>query len=538
MPKRQISHNEVLDYLKNLPYSQFKNVVEHYTTHNKADFQKEMDNMITLNFQSRLESLDVNSSCPKCSSKSIKKNGNKQNIQMFKCKDCNTQFNLFTDTILEKTKWHWDIWINVLHMTLNYYSLHQMINVLEKDYGCDGINYKTVWSWRMKLINAISQMPMPKLSGIVQIDETFIRESQKGSRELISYIGNEIDRKPHYGRIPSKYGVVGAEFATITTAIDNTGHCVCKVVGLGKMSKEVFMDFFEDYLDNPSYICSDANPLYRDYCNLKSIIHYERPSNYLTLIRKAGYDTPDYANPIEAKLTEASNQKILSKLYYEEITDKITNKGDLSYEEFSILKKANKLSLAKVNELHLDIKKFIYGEMTNVSTKYLSDYIGFFTYLKNYKVDNGFYPSSKKDAELIFIEILKTKINLTTNDIKEKELDLPKPSSRYTTVLKQKTEEARKATSNEYFKFDEEDGFKTFNMRDYLSDKPKYKLHELCKELGLTKYRKLAQWSLVSLLLKQPNINETVYKLLLEDRHYKVADEDLEAIKDGKYRRY
>lgn len=538
MPKRQITHDEVLEYLKNLPYSQFKDVVEHYSNNHKADFQKEMDNMVTLNLQDRLQSIGVNDTCPKCNSGSIKKNGHKRNIQMFKCKDCNTQFNLFTGTVLEKTKWHWDIWINVLHMTLNHYSIHDMINVLEKDYGCFGINYKTVWLWRMKLINSLANMPMPTLSGIVQVDETFIRESQKGSRELVSYIGNDIERKPRYGRRPSEYGVMGSEFATVTTAIDNTGHCVCKVVGLGKMSKEVFMDLFEAHLDSPAFICSDANHLYRDYCNLKNIIHYERPSNYLTLIQKAGYETPDYTNPTKLKLTEASNEKVLHKLYSEGVIDKITNRGALSYEEFNVLKQANSLSLARVNELHSEIKKFIYKDMTNVSTKYLQDYVGFFTYLRNYRVDNGNYPSSKKDAEAIFIEILKTKTNLTTLDVREKELNLPKPSSRYITVLKQKTEEARKATSNKYFKFDQEDGFKTFNMREYLLDKPKYKLHELCKELSLTKYRKLAHWSLVSLLLKQPNINDYVYRLLLEDRHYKIADEDLEAIKAGKYRQH
>lgn len=47
--------------------------------------------------------------------------------------------------------------------------------------------------------------------------------------------------------------------------------------------------------------------------------------------------------------------------------------------------------------------------MTNVSTKYLEDYIGFFTYIRNWRVKNGSYPSSRKDAKKIFIELLKSK---------------------------------------------------------------------------------------------------------------------------------
>lgn len=48
-------------------------------------------------------------------------------------------------------------------------------------------------------------------------------------------------------------------------------------------------------------------------------------------------------------------------------------------------------------------------------------------------------------------------------------------------------------------------------------------------------YRQLALWSLVSEILKQPNIDEIIYKLLADDRHYKIDEEDLEAIKAGRY---
>ena len=117
-------------------------------------------------------------------------------------------------------------------MIINSYSLPDMINVLEKDYGCAGINYKTVWLWRMKPIHAFASLPMPKLTGIIQVDETFIRKSQKASRNLISTINKSEKRNPRYGRRPSKLGIMGPEFATVVTAIDNRGCCVCKVSSL------------------------------------------------------------------------------------------------------------------------------------------------------------------------------------------------------------------------------------------------------------------------------------------------------------------
>ena len=49
----------------------------------------------------------------------------------------------------------------------------------------------------------------------------------------------------------------------------------------------------------------------------------------------------------------------------------------MNFEDFQKLKKQNSLPLGRVNELHNEIKKFIYSGMTNVSTKYLQNYIVF-----------------------------------------------------------------------------------------------------------------------------------------------------------------
>jgi len=136
---------------------------------------------------------------------------------------------------------------------------------------------------------------------------------------------------------------------------------------------------------------------------------------------------------------------------------------------------------------------------------------------------------------MIFEEILKIKVNYTTIDVNNQEIDLPKPSGRYVALLKEETEKARSISANKYFKFDEEDGVKTFNKREYLTNLPKTKIYALCKECGLTGYKKLSMWSVISLLLKQPNIDLIIYKLLQEDRYYKIAEEDLAAIADGRF---
>ncbi len=535
MTRTTLTTENISEFLNNLPFTEFKSLVKNYTKHTKTNLETEMKRLVTLNLQKRLERLGINSSCPTCGSEKIEKYGKRSTgVQVYRCKGCNRIFSLFTGTILEKTSWHWDIWIKVLNLTLNGYSIEDMVNILKKDYGCEGINPKTVWLWRAKLIHAIATFSMPTLSGVIQVDETFIRESQKGSRTLVSPLKG-IERKPRYGSHPSKFGTMGPEFATVTTAIDNRGYCVCKVSGMGRLTTEQFVDYFDSYFDNPSYICSDANPIYEEYCELFKIPHYIKPSSYEEILKTNGYIKHENIEPSKIKETTANNKKILVELYKRCLIERITGKGTLSHAEFCKLKEANGLNLGRVNELHKDLKAFINKDMTNVSTKYLQDYVGYFTFLKNWTAQYGTKPTSMQDAKIILEEILKLKINYTTFEVENQTLEVPKPTGKYVSVLKAETQKARIATENKYFKFDEEDGMKTFNKRDYLSNIPRYKLYEICKECGLKGYKKLALWSIISALLKQPNINGIIYRLLERDRHYKIADEDLEHIKAGHF---
>ena len=212
MAKKALDLNEVIDYVAQLPFKDFYKVVREYSNTQYTDFSDAMNQIVVSNFEQRLEKLEINKNCPNCGSDKVSKYGKRNNIQVFKCKECSKRFTRFSGTVLEKTRWHWDIWLKVLEMTLNSYSIEDMRQVLINDYNCSGIDTKTIWLWRLKLIHAMSEMPMPLLSGVVQVDETFIRESQKGSRKLSSTIGNTIERKPRYGRQPSHYGVMGAEF--------------------------------------------------------------------------------------------------------------------------------------------------------------------------------------------------------------------------------------------------------------------------------------------------------------------------------------
>ena len=532
MPKKKIiTKKEIQTSLNTLPLKDFLSIIDEYSKTNGVDLDSVKSKLITDDLQNRLINKGINTNCPYCNSKNIVKNGNKNNIQHFKCKNCNKQFTPFTNTILEKTKLHWDIWVKVVQLVLLNTPVEKIQKILIKDYGCIGINYKTVFLWRHKLLFALSKMPMPKLSGIIQVDETFFRESQKGSRELESTVKGEI-RLPRYGRRPSKYGVMGNEFANVVCMVDVNGYVVAKVIGLGKLTKEVFTSEFDDYIDNPIYLCSDGNSVYKDYCTLKNIPLYIKPSNYVHTIQNAGITQLDPTSPTYKRDYE-KQQKIYEKLYNEKLIDYIYNM-DMPYEDFYHLKNANSLGLSRVNQFHSELKRFLVYNTRSVSTKYLEDYIGFQVYVRNWTITNGSSPSTLEDAENIFIDILKGKTTYKTKDLENAKLELPKVSDKYMSLLKEKTEEARKITSNPYFKYDEEDHVISFNKREYLENIPKYKLEKLRKHYKIS--AKWAKYAVISELLKKKDIDKQILLLIDSDKHIKISDEDMEFLNDAAYR--
>lgn len=537
MAQKFFTDSELRDTLVKLPFNKVKILIDYYSQVTGANFNKEFHQIITNSLQNKLEEHGITKACRKCGSITVVKDGKRADgVQKYLCKDCSTRFTLFSGTILEKTNWHWDAWVRTLEMTINHIPLKAMQNVLINDYGCHGINIKTIWLWRHKLIHAIATMETPKLSGIVQIDETFIRESQKGSRSLVTYLPKPYVRKARYGRQPSKLGIMGPEFATVVTAIDNRGYCVCEVSSLGRVTEDLILDIVEKHIDNPAYICTDGNLVYRKVFNVLEIPHYVKPSDYDATLKESGYEVPDDTDPIKAASTRTNNDKILEKLYFAEEIDQIINRGDLNYQEFIQLKKLTGLNLGRVNEFHKDIKNYINKKMTNVSTKYLQDYLGFFAYIRNWRVTNGKYPTSSKDAEQILIDVLKNNVNYTITDVKLQELEMPIASTRYVTLLDIYTAKTRMISNNKYFKFNEEDGVRSFNKRAYLSDQPKSKLFNICKECKVTKYRKMGLWILVNTILKQPNIEDIIFKLISEEQHIKITQEDIDGMNDDFFR--
>ena len=524
---------QMMEQMGALTPAQFKALVQAYADKNGQNSGRVWSSAVYATSEQHLASLGINSACPACGSIAVVQNGvSDAGIQRFLCQDCGKSFTRFTGTLLEKSRFPWEVWVTVLRMTLNDDSLEDIQTVLERDYGCEGINIKTVFAMRLKLVYAMADIEPPMLTGVIQMDESFVRESQKGHNlELVSYLKG-VERKPRYGRKPSKYGTMGPEFATILTAIDSRGYCVCKVVSLGRASTDAAIDLYEQHCHDAAYLCSDANSIYDDVCDLLDIPHYVKPSNYKTIIEKAGYLYADSDVPQEKRL--AHNRAILEKLYRKGKIDYIDHREDLTYAEFDHIKQTHRLSLARVNELHSEIKLMIEKKMTNVATKYLGAYMGFFTYRRNWKVAHGHSPANQRDAETILCELLTGRVNLIRPEREQIELTLPKPSGRAVQILKEKTAKAREITKNKYFKYGPED-VPSFNTREILLDAPRSHLLEIARSHAIKGYTQMTQWGLAAAIAKLPDRDEIVVDLVTRNRAYKLDEEDIKYLDSLRY---
>ena len=522
------SINDIQNKVNTLSYDQVKSILRTYSRVNKISLS-ELQTIFSRGVsEKKLRDNKINRVCPYCKCSIVVRNGNKNDISHFKCKMCGKQFTMFTGTIMEKTRYPWEVWVFILQSILNNLTTSKTTAMLKYDYNYSSIDKKTVFLIKHKLLKAMSEVPMPKLTGVVQVDETHFRETQKGSRHLESMVKHET-RYPRRGYRPSKLGCMGNEFVTVLCMVDATGHAVAEVTCLGRLKTTYVDEMLDKYLDHPSYICSDANNVYKNYCRKRNIPLYIRPSDYMKVIKDNGVISRDDLNRSLTPLEIENNDKIFKKLYKNKQADYIYNNEYLSYDEFKTIKKNNKLSLGKVNKFHGILKKKLVTIYQSVSSKYLNDYVGAMVYINNWQIDHNTEAATRADAEQMLLELMGLKITCTEKDLTHPKKKIKRASDSYMKVLRDNTVDMRKHTHNKYFKFDPEDNVVSFDVRNYLMNLPKYKLDELRK-----KYKIKASWcknSVILTLVKQPDIHQAIYEQIMKYCPDPIDEEDAKLLR-------
>ena len=135
--------------------------------------------------------------CPECGSKNVEKydrpatNPKKRRSEdrskektnkrgwFYICRDadCRNQFSPTTGTIFHDTHLPLIVWFQAIALILNAKKGISAAQ-LQRDLGIGG--YKTAWYLNHRIREAMAQGQIPKLGGIVEIDETYVGGKQKG----------------------------------------------------------------------------------------------------------------------------------------------------------------------------------------------------------------------------------------------------------------------------------------------------------------------------------------------------------------------
>ena len=114
--------------------------------------------------------------CPHCLGNKIIRWGESGGLQRYRCKACERTFNGLTKSPLAKlrNREKFSTYIQCLRygLTLRAAAKHCSISL------------KTSFRWRHRFLAGPQSHKSPELSGIIEIDETFFRESFKGNRQI------------------------------------------------------------------------------------------------------------------------------------------------------------------------------------------------------------------------------------------------------------------------------------------------------------------------------------------------------------------
>jgi len=196
--------------------------------------------------------------CPHCGVEHPTKWGRSGGLQRYRCRnpDCYKTFNALTGTPLAKLQ-HRDKWFDYLRCMRD--SLTLRVSAARV-----GIDLKTAFRWRHRFLKTSAQNNANPLSGIIEVDETFFRESCKGKRNLTH-------------RNPRKRGGQGdmkkkEHNIQVLIARDRNG----KISDLvdSALQKSTVHDFLAPIIDRDSILCSDGHSWYKTFSRDYGIAHH------------------------------------------------------------------------------------------------------------------------------------------------------------------------------------------------------------------------------------------------------------------------
>jgi transposase-like protein len=212
--------------------------------------------------------------CPHCAHQRVIRWGmSESGLQRWRCRDCGRTFNSAHGTGLARTKKR-DTMLAFIRNMLMPSPLS--CREAAKEFGIDKM---TAWRWRMKICTAIEGFGTERLSGVVEADETFQRESRKGSREWVNHEEDPINnpRPPRLqwyeykkNELPMKRGLSRWQVPIMTIMDRNGGRRADILKGLHYKHVGPVLT---EHVAPDSVLCSDKAQGYKKFAAANDVNH-------------------------------------------------------------------------------------------------------------------------------------------------------------------------------------------------------------------------------------------------------------------------
>jgi len=186
--------------------------------------------------------------CPHCESQS-KRNGKKRGKQQFLCKSCNKTFGFTTNTAISNSTFGEAVWKQIIRDTIAGVSLADTAGALM-------MHRDTAFNMRHKLLLALEaeETASPSvLSGVCELDDTYVLESHKGTKLPEGYW-----RKPRKHGAKAQSRGLSREYVAICTAAGRDGENIAKTVNRATPTKAEISEVYAGKISEQTLILCDG----------------------------------------------------------------------------------------------------------------------------------------------------------------------------------------------------------------------------------------------------------------------------------------
>jgi transposase-like protein len=241
---------KLISILKQLTPAERSQLIELLIEYTQADTVSTVANTVNQNRQVE---------CPHCQSSDIYGHGTYRGRGRYKCKTCKKTFNDNTGTAIDGIKkvTEFQSYINLLMTSI---SLQKAADKLD-------VNVSTVFTWRHKLLSALSTVNGSVFTGIVECDDKQLDISEKGSKHL------ERDSYKRPSDRNTKRGISNDKISVMVAA-DRTNNIAMKIAKQGRLDVKSIEESIGNYVQKSNILCSDAHPSIISWASSKELEHH------------------------------------------------------------------------------------------------------------------------------------------------------------------------------------------------------------------------------------------------------------------------